>query len=72
MAGQPRPRGHGNGIDVGSRTLRLLQDAVPVRLGQEFGGYAKPVRRDADRARQRAIAQLQALGYRVTLEPLAA
>ncbi len=26
-----------------------LQDAVPVRLGQEFGGYAKAVRRDADR-----------------------
>jgi transposase len=30
------------------------------------------VRRDADRARQRAVAQLQALGYQVTLEPLAA
>jgi transposase len=29
-------------------------------------------RRDTDRQRQRAIAQLQALGYRVTLEPLAA
>jgi transposase len=26
------------------------------------------VRRDADRARQRAVAQLQALGYQVTLE----
>ena len=26
-----------------------LQDAVPVRLGQEFGGYAKAVRRDRDK-----------------------
>jgi fumarate hydratase class II len=26
-----------------------LQDAVPVRLGQEFGGYADAVRRDAGR-----------------------
>ena len=30
------------------------------------------VRRDADRARQRAVAHLQALGYQVTLQPLAA
>jgi transposase len=30
------------------------------------------VRRDTDRQRQRAIAQLQALGYRVALEPVAA
>jgi hypothetical protein len=29
-------------------------------------------RRDSDRARQRAVAQLQALGYQVTLQPLAA
>jgi aspartate ammonia-lyase len=28
-----------------------LQDAVPVRLGQEFGGYAAAVRRDAERIR---------------------
>ncbi len=26
-----------------------LQDAVPVRMGQEFGGYAKAVQRDGDR-----------------------
>ena len=26
-----------------------LQDAVPVRLGQEFGGYAQAVRRDRER-----------------------
>ena len=33
-----------------------LQDAVPVRLGQEFGGYAKAVRRDADRISRSADA----------------
>jgi len=31
-----------------------LQDAVPVRLGQEFGAYARAVERDADRIRQAA------------------
>jgi len=31
-----------------------LQDAVPVRLGQEFGAYAKAVSRDADRIRRSA------------------
>ncbi len=31
-----------------------LQDAVPVRLGQEFGAYAKAVERDAGRIRQAA------------------
>jgi hypothetical protein len=29
------------------------------------------VQRDTDRARQRAVAQLHALGYRVTLQPAA-
>ena len=29
-----------------------LQDAVPVRLGQEFGGYARAVERDAERIRR--------------------
>jgi transposase len=38
---------------------------------QDLGGDYF-VRRDTERARQRAVAQLQALGYRVTLEPLAA
>ena len=38
-----------------------LQDAVPVRLGQEFGGYARAVERDADRLR-RAAAGLRRLG----------
>jgi fumarate hydratase class II len=31
-----------------------LQDAVPVRLGQEFGAYAMAVRRDAERIRRTA------------------
>ena len=31
-----------------------LQDAVPVRLGQEFGAYAKAVERDGQRIRQAA------------------
>jgi aspartate ammonia-lyase len=31
-----------------------LQDAVPVRLGQEFGAYAEAIRRDRDRLLQAA------------------
>lgn len=31
-----------------------LQDAVPVRLGQEFGAYAKAIERDAQRIRDAA------------------
>ena len=31
-----------------------LQDAVPIRLGQEFGGYATAVAREADRIRRSA------------------
>jgi fumarate hydratase class II len=38
-----------------------LQDAVPVRLGQEFGGYAKAVERDAQRI-QRAAEGMRRLG----------
>jgi transposase len=45
----------------------LANDCDYADLGGDFF-----VRRDSDRARQRAVAQLQALGYRVTLEPLAA
>ena len=39
---------------------------------QDLGGDYFVRRDDTDRQRQRAVAQLQALGYRVTLEPLAA
>jgi fumarate hydratase class II len=38
-----------------------LQDAVPVRLGQEFGGYARAVTRDGERIR-RAAEGLRRLG----------
>jgi len=38
-----------------------LQDAVPVRLGQEFGAYAKAVERDSERIR-RAADGLRRLG----------
>jgi len=38
-----------------------LQDAVPVRMGQEFGGYARAVERDAERIR-RAAEGLRRLG----------
>ncbi|MFU8771089.1 MAG: aspartate ammonia-lyase [Anaerolineales bacterium] len=38
-----------------------LQDAVPVRLGQEFGAYALAVRRDAERI-LRSAAGLRRLG----------
>jgi fumarate hydratase, class II len=38
-----------------------LQDAVPVRLGQEFGAYARAVERDAERIR-RAGEGLRRLG----------
>ena len=38
-----------------------LQDAVPVRMGQEFGAYAVAVRRDAERIR-RAAEGLRRLG----------
>ncbi|HET6822496.1 MAG TPA: aspartate ammonia-lyase, partial [Anaerolineales bacterium] len=38
-----------------------LQDAVPVRLGQEFGAYARAVERDAERIRQ-AAEELRCLG----------
>jgi transposase len=45
----------------------LADDCDYADLGGDYF-----VRRDTDRQRQRAVAQLQALGYRVTLEPLAA
>ena len=38
-----------------------LQDAVPVRLGQEFGAYARAVERDVERIR-RAAGGLRRLG----------
>ena len=48
-----------DGIVKSGRTH--LQDAVPVRLGQEFGGYARAVERDGERLR-RAADSLRRLG----------
>jgi transposase len=45
----------------------LTSDCDYADLGGDYF-----VRRDTDRQRQRAVAQLQALGYRIVLEPLAA
>jgi transposase len=45
----------------------MANDCDYADLGSDYF-----VRRDADRARQRAVAQLHALGYQVTLQPLAA
>jgi transposase len=45
----------------------LANDCDYADLGGDYFAH-----RDADRTRQRAVAQLQALGYRVTLQPLAA
>jgi transposase len=44
----------------------LSEDCDYHDLGGDFF-----IRRDTDRARQRAVAQLQALGYHVTLQPAA-
>jgi transposase len=44
----------------------LTNDGDDHELG---GGFF--IRRDSDHARQRPIAQLQALGYQVTLQPAA-
>jgi transposase len=44
----------------------LTEDCDYRDLGGDFF-----IRRDTDRARQRAVAQLQALGYHVTLQPAA-
>ncbi len=41
-----------DGIVKSGRTH--LQDAVPVRLGQEFGAYARAIERDVDKIRQSA------------------
>jgi fumarate hydratase class II len=48
-----------DGIVKSGRTH--LQDAVPLRLGQEFGGYAKAVQRDRERI-SRSAEGLRSLG----------
>jgi len=44
----------------------LTEDCDDRDLGGDFF-----IRRDTDRQRQRAVAQLRALGYQVTLQPAA-
>jgi fumarate hydratase class II len=39
-----------------------LQDAVPVRLGQEFGAYARAIRRDSEKIEEAAAAGPRRLG----------
>jgi fumarate hydratase class II len=46
-----------DGIVKSGRTH--LQDAVPIRLGQEFGGYAEAVKRDRERLRLAGQSLLQ-------------
>jgi fumarate hydratase class II len=53
LAGAFREKSHSfDGIVKSGRTH--LQDAVPVRLGQEFGAYARAIERDIDRLVQAA------------------
>jgi len=47
--------------DVLKSARTHLQDAVPIRLGQEFGGYALAVRRDRERIAQ-ALEGVRRLG----------
>ena len=57
---------------VGHSILVIAWHLLANNCGYADLGGDYFVRRDADRARQRAVAQLQALGYRVVLEPVAA
>jgi transposase len=57
---------------VGHSILVIAWHLLANNCGYADLGGDYFVRRDADRARQRAVAQLQALGYQVTLQPLAA
>ena len=45
---QPRAQSRTSSRDVLKTGRTHLQDAVPITLGQEFGGYAACVRRGAD------------------------
>ena len=54
-------------LDPGNRLAPARRQLHLQDLGGDYF-----VRRDTDRQRQRAVAQLQALGYQVTLEPVAA
>lgn len=54
LAGELRKKAHEfDGIVKSGRTH--LQDAVPVRLGQEFGAYARAIERDGEKIRESAM-----------------
>ena len=56
---------------VGHSILVIVWYLLTEDCGYQDLGGDYFVRRDTDRARQRAVAQLQALGYQVTLQPAA-
>jgi hypothetical protein len=59
-------------VAVGHSTLVIAWHLLTNDCDYQDLGGDYFVRRDTDRQRQRAVAQLQALGYRVVLEPRAA
>jgi transposase len=59
-------------VAVGHSILVIAWNLLSKGCDYEDLGGDYFVKRDADRARQRAVSQLQALGYNVTLEPVAA
>jgi transposase len=59
-------------IAVGHSMLVIAWHLLARDCDYEDLGGDYFARRDTDRARQRAVAQLQALGYEVTLQPAAA
>jgi transposase len=58
-------------VAVGHSILVIAWHLLTEGCDYEDLGGDYFVKRDADRARQRALAQLEALGYRVTLQPAA-
>jgi hypothetical protein len=63
---QPEGRGRGGALDPGLAWHLLTDDCDD----QDLGGDSF-IRRNTERQRQRAVAQLQTLGYQVTLQPAA-
>jgi hypothetical protein len=57
---------------VGDSILVVAQHLLACNCDDRDPGGDLFVQRDADRARHRAVAQLQALGHQVTLQPTAA
>jgi transposase len=70
--GSPATSGKKVTIAVGHSILVIAWHLLANHCDYEDLGGDYFVRRDTDRQRQRAVAQLQALGYRIVLEPVAA